>query len=240
MKIGDQLNIQRWAEDPASHAIVCLRSDGKIWRRTLAGAEQVVHEPPANIGSAIETDLLEPSAAAVGPDNTIYIAEYMRNRVLSIDPAGRVKILTDRAYGPKTLAVDSKGIVYIGERNGRLLRLAPDGVLGVHPAWLPGPPWILKVDAQDRLYALTGSDPEVVRINADGTVDYLGGSSLDYYYSQRGVDSYTPFAGMAIAPDGSIYVGIPASVFPPASGSQLLQLAPGAEDWRLITLGTAP
>jgi serine/threonine-protein kinase len=95
-------------------------------------------------------DLKSPSAVAVGPDGSLYIADTGNNLVKKVDPAGRVSVfagggtfgMVQRVAFPATLvalhspsgvAVDPTGNVFIADTgSNRIVKVDPQGGLTVY------------------------------------------------------------------------------------------------------------
>ena len=76
-------------------------------------------------GPAAAAELNSPVDVSLGPDGSLYVADYSNNRIRRIDPTGTIRTAT-AAEGPNGVAVDAAGAVYFCERErGRVRRLDP-------------------------------------------------------------------------------------------------------------------
>lgn len=116
--------------------------DGVI--ATIAGCRLAEEGSGQEGGPACEFRLSRPSAVAVGPDGSVYIAEPCRYRVLRVDPAGAVSVFAGtgakgfegdggparqaRISGVQGLAVAPDGSVLLADTgNRRIRRVNPGG-----------------------------------------------------------------------------------------------------------------
>lgn len=119
------------AADPDGTLIVVDRyANGyRILRIDLtAGTEDIISTTQLYPGPRIQF----PTGVAAGLDGTIYIADYQRRAVLSIDPdSGERRIVSDGTvaptYYPLAIAVDTDGTLLVSDDgNGRLYRIDPE------------------------------------------------------------------------------------------------------------------
>jgi predicted Ser/Thr protein kinase len=93
---------------------------------------------PASAGaphavSVVVQGLKSPSAIALGPDGTLYIADTGSNTVRKVDPVGKATLVAGSFQSPSGLAVDAAGDLFISDSGGnRVLLLDPKGVLSVY------------------------------------------------------------------------------------------------------------
>jgi sugar lactone lactonase YvrE len=99
-------------------------------------------------GPALQAQLAEPQAVAVGPDGSLFIADRLNHRVRRVAPDGTITTVAGggqpagdqlgdggpavqaRLAEPKGLAVGPDGTLYIADTgNGRIRRVGPDGVI---------------------------------------------------------------------------------------------------------------
>ncbi len=106
--------------------------NGALRRLDAAG----LHTPAMHVADADDA-LRAPLALAVADDDTLYVTELARGRVLQRAPDGRTHVLTGRAMAqrlarPAGLALDARGRAWIADaaahRVHRLAHVAPDGM----------------------------------------------------------------------------------------------------------------
>ncbi len=167
--------------------------------------------PLAGSGSAGDLDGPAASATftqiqnvAVGPDGTVYVAQY-NGTIRKLSPGGTVSTLAGspgtsgyvdaqgsaaRFANPAGLAVDAQGNVLVGEWFGSAIRkIAPDGTVstwvgGPGSAFVDGPaatarfdrPIRLAVDAAGNVYVCDLYNQAVRKVAPNGTVTTLVGS----------------------------------------------------------------
>jgi hypothetical protein len=94
----------------------------------VSGTEALISFTHSHPGPAIQM----PTGVATGVDGTIYIADYQRRAVFSIDPSnGERHIVSDGTvspiYNPYAIAVDPDGTLLVSDDgNARLVRIDPD------------------------------------------------------------------------------------------------------------------
>ncbi len=86
-------------------------------------------------GPAVDAEFDSVSAIAVGPDDTLYVADGNNDRIRRVDSEGTVTTVVDAAgadvpFRPSDLAVDADGILYVSDAdNNRVYRADPDGAV---------------------------------------------------------------------------------------------------------------
>jgi uncharacterized protein (TIGR03437 family) len=173
-----------------------------------------------NGASALGPVLHTPLGLAVGPDGSLYVAEYDNKRVSKVSNGTIQKVAS--ASGPTGVAVDSSGNVFIADYEAMLvLKVAPDGTVttiagGGHAnLLLPGSPAVpgtsvgltafrpmgLVVHPNGSVYvALMNPDvapnaEDLIRITPDGLLTIL---------STIPRSSANPFSGIALDASGNI------------------------------------
>ncbi|HUQ94494.1 MAG TPA: SMP-30/gluconolactonase/LRE family protein [Bryobacteraceae bacterium] len=169
-------------------------------------------------GPATNASLTNPIDVAVGPDGSVYIAEFLGDRVRKVSPDGTISTFAGngiagasgdggpatvaRLNGPYGLAVDAQSNVYIADLYNHVIRRVDDqgqisrfaGRMGV-AGFENGP-------------ALTGrlTFPEGIGIGSDGTL-YIadGGNHAVRAVSPQGVLSTVAGTGqVGFSPDGTL------------------------------------
>jgi RHS repeat-associated protein len=127
--------------DTGANRIRHVKANGDI--ETVAGGGQPA-DGLGDGGAATSARLSLPSAVAVGPDGTLYIADTGHHRVRVVGVSGQITTLAGdgqagragdggradfaRLRSPRGLAIDADGNVIVADTgNGRVRRIAPDG-----------------------------------------------------------------------------------------------------------------
>jgi WD40 repeat protein len=93
-----------------------------------AGKDQIISFTHSHPGPEMQL----PTSIAIGDDGTIYIADFQRRAIFSIDPnSGERRIVSDGTvspiYYPLVIAVDPDGTLLVSDDgNGRLYRINPE------------------------------------------------------------------------------------------------------------------
>jgi sugar lactone lactonase YvrE len=97
-------------------------------------------------GPATAAELQQPKGVWVGPDRSVYIADFDNQRVRRVDPSGMITTVAGtgvagyngdgiparsaQLWGPRAVAMDGSGNLYIGEELGqRVRRVDPSGTI---------------------------------------------------------------------------------------------------------------
>jgi sugar lactone lactonase YvrE len=129
-----------------------------------------------------------PTDVDVGPDGTIYIAEWNQNRVVRVDLDGTVSTYVELEFPINTLVCNSQGDVFVPQQES-IVKISPDREMSVfatdiapYGGWDFGPSGDLFVGYNGDIYRIT---PEgVISVHAMGS----------------------PGGDMAISPSGDIYL----------------------------------
>ena len=146
---------------------------------------------PPGTRNAIPLPMLLP--LAVGPDDSLYVADTWQQRIARYSASGQLvaewprdRIEGDTHWTPHGIAVDAAGVVYVSDtRNNRIQRYAPDGVpltplgtLGEGPGELIAP-GALAVDRAGNVYVIDSGNGRLVAFTSDGSpLAEWGGNSL--------------------------------------------------------------
>jgi sugar lactone lactonase YvrE/pimeloyl-ACP methyl ester carboxylesterase len=176
---------------------------------------------------------------AIDGAGNLYFSDFENNRVRMIDPSGIVatvagtgepgsagvgELAVDAELDhPTGIAVDAKGNLYIADRNHRVLRIGPRGILRViagngEPGYL-GDGGVatearigadgIALDAAGTLYISDGGCACVRMVDAAGIITTLTGIGIPSISSDGVEASRAPLqepAGLAVGPDGSVYI----------------------------------
>lgn len=150
-------------------------------------------------GTTEDKQLHGPSDVGVGPDGTIWVADATRFQIVGFTPTGSFKALLTQGPGamfPQSFDVAENGDVYVCDfAHDRIVVLSPDNT--VVREWKVQLPMEIAVRG-DRV--VVGSRGGVAVYDREGNVIS--------YWGQRGSkpDEFDVVRGVAIAPDGTIYV----------------------------------
>lgn len=131
-----------YVADSDNHRIRKIAPDGTV--STVAGTG----EPGFADGPAATAQFNASSGVAVGPDGSLYVADYGNNRIrkITFDGQGGATVSTlagnaapgfadgqgvlARFAAPSDLTVDAQGVVFVADTdNNRVRRIAPDGAV---------------------------------------------------------------------------------------------------------------
>lgn len=145
-----------WIADAAQHTVQKFTPEGKLLL-TLGIPGEAGHD---------ETHLDMPTDMAISPSGDVFVTDgYGNNRIVRFDPQGKfVKSWGKMGTGPgefslpHSIALDSKGQVYVaGRNNNRIQVFDPDGkLLRTFPQILV--PWSILMTPEDEVY-VCGSSP---------------------------------------------------------------------------------
>jgi RHS repeat-associated protein len=139
-------------------------------------------------GPATKAELWQPEGVTVGPDGSLYIADYYNNRVRKVDPSG---IIT---------TVAGTGAWGFGGDGGPATQ-----------AQLKGPEGVA-VGPDGSVYIADVYDDHVRKVDATGIISSLAGGGSYGYGSKLGDDGPATEAelhepsGLALGPDGNLYI----------------------------------
>jgi subtilisin family serine protease len=116
-------------------------------------------------------------------------------------PAGSAQL-----YTPSSVAIDAAMDLYIGEGDGVIRKVAPDGTIST-VALLPSS--ALAADATGNLYVASANTATVYKIAPDHTVTTVAGNGTPGYSGDGGPATSAQLSGLqglAVSTDGSLYV----------------------------------
>jgi len=186
-----------------------------------------------------------PSGVAVGPDGSIYTADYNRNRILRVGTDGVMTTIAGNGtagYGgdggpatsamfsnPIDVAVGPDGSIYIADYgNNRIRRVSPDGIITTVAGngdtyyfrggdGIPATnaaiyfPTGVAVGPDGSIYIADRGNNRIRRVRADGIITTVAGRG-NYdgdYGGDGGLGTSAAFSGprsVAVGPDGIIYI----------------------------------
>ena len=179
--IGPDGNV--WITDYGTHVVQKFTPKGKLLR-TLG----VYGKPGAD-----ETHFNRPTAVAITPAGDVFVTDgYGNNRVVHFDAQGRfvkawgkLGVKAGELSQPHSIALDSQGRIYVGERNNCRVQIFDQSGKSIGQWRNLVNPWGIWITAKDEVY-ICGSSPKrwgkhgnlgnpptdqlVMRLNTDGRV----------------------------------------------------------------------
>ncbi len=129
--------------------------------------------------TAYPCEIMNPTGLAFGPDRQLYISSRADGTVLRYTDFERLEVVADNLGTPCGLAFDAEGMLYVGDRTGKIYRISESGV---REDFASIPPSVsafhLAIDSQGNIYVtgptLALRDP-IYRISRKGEVSILVG-----------------------------------------------------------------
>ncbi|TAN69205.1 MAG: PASTA domain-containing protein, partial [Magnetospirillum sp.] len=173
----------------SGHRVRRVEVDGTI--RTVAGTGEPGYGGDG--GPATQAQFKTPKSIALGPDGSLYIADYGNHRVRRIDPDGNIDTVAGNGNasgllgdnGPATSAT-------LGLPRG--VAVGPDGTLYISQATFGG----------------TATSNRVRRVDPNGTITTVAGYGAAYGYNGDNRAATTAWlngpSDLAAGPDGTLYI----------------------------------
>lgn len=112
--------------DQGTNCVRLVKPDGSFVR--LAGGADGDPGNDGDGGPADQAHLDSPSAAALGPDGSVYIADTGNNSIRKVTPQGMMLTFATGLSQPRDIAVEPSGSLLVADTgNDRILRIAADG-----------------------------------------------------------------------------------------------------------------
>lgn len=215
--------------DVRNHAIRRIAPDGMV--TTLAGGQKGFSDRDGTVAR-----FNHPHGIAVDFMDNIYVADAYNNRVRKITPRGDVSTLAGNGndgfldgtgaeaelYVPVGIVVGPRGNIYVAdEGNSSIRKITPEGIVstlagngrfafcdGVGKKAEFNAPGGLAVDAEGNLYIADYFNNCIRRVTPAGAVHKIAGNLEKGFADGPSSEAefHYPF-GIAVAPDGVIYVG---------------------------------
>jgi sugar lactone lactonase YvrE len=206
-----------------------IAPDGSIITTISGSRGQQVIQPLIRItkrGDKIpyHCEIMNPTGLAFSPDGQLYISSRNDGTVLRYTDFEQLEVVADDLGIPCGIAFDSKGVLYVGDRTGRIIRIDSSGNKTEFGQLEPSvSAYHLAIDAQDQIY-VTGPTLAMrdclYRFSREGVAECL-------------VKGFARPQGMAFLPDGDLLI---------ASGYQgkkgIFRYSPA--DGSIIHYATAP
>lgn len=206
-----------WLVDTMHQTVRRFTTDGKVL--------QTVGTP--NVPGEDETHMNQPNDVAIAPNGDLYVSDgYGNNRVVVFDKNGKFL----RAWGklgqgpgefsqPHSIALDSKGRVYVADRNNARIQIFDSKGKFLNQWNNIITPWALEITKNDEIYVV-GSSP-MLWSEIPASQEYLATPPKDELFMKLDTEGrlkqlWTFPKGdkpgelnwahsIAVAPDGSIY-----------------------------------
>jgi prepilin-type N-terminal cleavage/methylation domain-containing protein len=187
-------------------------------------------------GTGTSSQFNQPYSLAVGSTGTIYVADTNNNEIRKISPSGAVTTLAGDLngaagsadgtgpaatfYGPRGVAVDSSGNVYVTDtRNHKIRKISPLGVVTtLAGSGAPGSadgngaaasfyfPFGVAVDSAGTVYVTDNTTSRVRKISPLGVVTTLAGSTSGFSDATGTAAQFSFPKGVAVDSAFNVYV----------------------------------
>ncbi|WP_336873837.1 NHL repeat-containing protein [Rhodococcus qingshengii] len=184
---------------------VALSKSGDVYIADT-GNNRIVKIATGGSATVVRSGLNRPLAVAVDSDDNIYVADFGSNRVLRISAAdATIATVGTGIVGPRGVAVDNTGILYVSDQSNRVFKILMDGTQTVVPTFGFANPYGLAVDGANNLYVVDFSNGQhgfgaIYRVPSNGgAIRVINPPTLP--------SNSPPFqpTGIAVDGDGTIY-----------------------------------
>jgi sugar lactone lactonase YvrE len=166
--------------------------------------DSTVKQVPSGGGSFTNyaTGFNLPTGIAAASNGTIYVSDFSNNDIYKIAPGGGTPTIYATGFNsPAGIALDAGGNLYVADQgNSRIMKVAPGGL------------------SATVLATGSGFTPLSVALNSTGTVLYISDLQAQEVYQVPTATPSSPYSltpvaavsfasGLAVAPDGTVYVG---------------------------------
>jgi outer membrane protein assembly factor BamB len=207
--VGAQTSVLKWKYQTENkvHSSPAIGSDGTIYFGSMDNNLYALM-PDGKLRWSYQVGGQIYSSPAIGADGTIYVGSS-DGKVYALNANGTLKWDSQTGWDIESSPViGPDGTVYIGSHDGMLYAFNPqDGSLKWNcrtaPLYMYSSP---ALGADGTVYA-AGNDGQVYAINPDGSPIDSDGITIPIWNCQPDEESTSPLVGLAIGPDGTIYVG---------------------------------
>jgi hypothetical protein len=179
-----------------------IAPDGTIITTISGGRGQQISQPLVRItrrGDKIpfQCEIMNPTGLAFSDDGQLYISSRHEGTVLRYTNFEQLDVIAEDLGIPCGLVFDSKGLLYVGDRTGKIYRIDPTGAREEFAELEPSiSAYHLAIDKRDRLY-LTGPTfsmrDRLIRFSHKGKAEIL-------------IEGLARPQGMAFLPDGDLLI----------------------------------
>ncbi len=165
---------------PVANPVVA--PDGSLITTISGGRGQQVSQPLVRITRQGDTipfncEIMNPTGLAFSPDGQLYVTSRNDGTVLRYTDFENLEVVAEELGVPCGIAFDSNGLLYIGDRTGKIFRIDSSGNKEEFASLEPSiAAYHLAIDAEDMIY-VTGPTfsmrDNLYRISADGSVEVL-------------------------------------------------------------------
>ena len=217
-----------YVADTNNHAVRKITPAGTV--TLLAGGTYGDAE-----GTGAAAKLQFPDSVAVDTSGNVYVADTDNHKIRKVTPAGVLTTLAGSGASgsadgtgsaasfnyPESLAVDASGNVYVADTsNNRIRKITPAGVVstlagsgfygvsdGAGKSASFGYPAGIAVDRSGNLLVADASSRRIRQVTPGGVVSTIAGGGSDGYPDGSGPFAwFQDPAGIAVGPDGKVYV----------------------------------
>jgi virginiamycin B lyase len=167
-------------------SIMAIDAEDNLWFTMGGGGFANINYPPQSmIGKMtldgdmtvhhLPTPASAPDGLVIAPDGTVFITEFLGNKIARIDPRRKTTeeftIPTPDSW-PTALALDSQGNLWFNENKGNKIgRLSPTGIIREYliPTQNARPTGMV-IDAQDRVWFAQRDGNKIGCVQKDGTI----------------------------------------------------------------------
>lgn len=193
-----------WITDIGSHLVLKLNPEGRVLM-VLGKVNWAGDFSDPRYGLPLFN---EPTDVAFGPGGDIFVSDgYGNSRVMKFDKGGRfIKTWGKKGKAPgefdlpHTIAVDNKGLVYVGDRENQRIQIFDSDGKFIKEWANVGYPYGITITPDQSLYMADGKNERILKMNLNGEV--LGALGEP----GKGVGQFGWAHSVAVSPTGEIYV----------------------------------
>ena len=182
--------------------------------------------------------LISPEGVAVAPDGSVYLTDFLGNRVFKLGKDGRVVLyagggtnadgpaLKASLFHPSGIAIDHSGNVFVADSPaGTVRKIDSSGNLSTLLTRFNAPKG-LAVDSSGALWVSEGYGT-VTEVNGSGAVRRFDGSSLPPPRWLPGYIAFDSAGNLYISDGGAAATQNPLYSLPPGGGCRIVRMSPG-------------